>query len=108
MSFLTKVLGMDKKFQILEESQKKANDEIENFYIGEIQSLRESFKTDPKSDELYAWLCTNLSAIYKLGGFIGGWNNNNIFFLDVVATIPSYENAMLAGRMNGEEEIYHP
>ena len=55
MSFLTKVLGMDKKYQSLEESQKKANEEIQNFYISEIQSLRqESFKSDLAS-EVEGW-----------------------------------------------------
>ncbi len=54
MSFLTKVLGMDKKFQALEESQKKANEEIENFYISEIQSLRESFQGDQQK-EIEGW-----------------------------------------------------
>lgn len=68
-----------------------------------------NFKTDPKLSDLIEWLCINLSAIYSKGGLIGGWwNKDGIFFLDVVAVISGYENAMLAGMINGEEKIYHP
>lgn len=68
-----------------------------------------SFKVDPKPSELMAWLCANLSAIYKRGGLIGGWwNTDGIFFLDVVLAIDGRENAMSSGWMNGEEAIYHP
>lgn len=55
MSFLTKVLGMDKQIQALEESQKKTLLDLENSYIGEIQSLRyESLKTD-LAKEVEGW-----------------------------------------------------
>ncbi len=68
-----------------------------------------SFKVDPEPHELMVWICDNLSAIYSRGGLIGGWwNKEGLFFLDVVAVISGYENAMLAGMVNNEEKIYHP
>ncbi len=86
----------------------KSNFSFELYLVGQHRHGK-SFGTVPKLDELLTWLRANLSAIYRLGGFIGGWwNNDGIFFLDVVTAIPGYENAMLAGRMNGEKEIYHP
>ena len=88
--------------------QLKTNFSSEIYLVGQREHGK-SFKTDLKLDELVAWLCANLSAIYSRGGLIGGWwNKEDIFFLDVVAVISGYENAMLSGRVNGEEEIYHP
>jgi len=88
--------------------QLKTNFSSEVYLVGQHEHVQ-CFKTNPKSDELYKWLYANFSAIGKQGGFIGGWwDKEDIFFLDVVATIPGCENAMLAGRLNGEKEIYHP
>ncbi len=86
----------------------KTNFSSKIYLVGQ-QKHSKSFKSDPKLNELIEWLCVNLSAIYLNGGLIGGWwDKNGIFFLDVVAAIPGYENAMLSGMMNDEKEIYHP
>ena len=53
-------------------------------------------------------IVTSISA-HSRSCLIGGWwNKDGILFLDVVLTIHGRESAMVAGRMNGEEEIYHP
>ena len=67
------------------------------------------FKVCPKHNEIVVWLCGNLSSIYSRGGFVGGWwNKEGVLILDVVAVISGRQNAMLSGRINGEEAIYHP
>ena len=88
--------------------QLKTNFSSEIYLVGQCK-CGQRFETDPTFDELYAWLCTNFSAICGRSGLIGGWwDDESFFFLDVVAVISGRENAMLAGRANGEEEIYHP
>jgi len=86
----------------------KTNFSSEIYLVGQ-RKHGKNFKTTPNLSELHTWLCKNLSAIYERGGLIGGWwNKNDIFLLDVVTTIDGRENAMVAGMVNGEKEIYHP
>jgi len=88
--------------------QLKTNFSSKIYLVGQREHGK-SFQTAPKHRELMAWLCANLSAIYRRGGLIGGWwNTEGVFFIDVVLSIDGRENAMSSGWINGEEAIYHP
>jgi len=87
--------------------QLKTNFSSEIYLVGQPEHGI-SFKADPRQNDLKTWIYNNFSAICKSGGIIGGWNSDGILFLDVVAVISGYENAMLSGQVNGEEAIYHP
>jgi len=54
MSLLTKVLGVDKQILILEEKHKKQMEGVENSYLDEIVSLKESLQTD-LAKEVEGW-----------------------------------------------------
>ena len=51
----------------------------------------------------------NLEVLYRTGAFAGGWKKSlKLFYLDVIGTVAGHDNAMIAGQMNNEQEIYHP
>lgn len=63
----------------------------------------------PKLLDIVTWLDNNLEALYRTGAFAGGWKNSlKLFHLDVIGTVTGHDNAMIAGQMNNEQEIYHP
>ena len=86
----------------------KTNFSSDIYLVGQ-QEYGQKFEINPKPEELAKWVCKHFAAIYKKGGLIGGWwDEKGTFFLDVVAEISGYENAMSSGWMNSEKEIYHP
>ena len=79
------------------------------YLVGQGGGHGQVYDKAPKLLDIVTWLDNNLEALYRMGAFAGGWKNSlKLFHLDVIGTVTGHDNAMIAGQMNNEQEIYHP
>ena len=79
-----------------------------DIHLASIEGHERVFFAIPSFAEVHSWLLDNFERLCVYGNFIGFWEHNGEFYLDVTNAIYRRERAIAFGNSNGQLAIFHP
>jgi len=81
---------------------------VEDIYYVSLKGFEDTFNHRPKFNEVLQWLNRHLATLYRPGHYIGGWHDNNTFYLDISIAIKGREEALQIAAENEQKAIFNP
>jgi hypothetical protein len=72
------------------------------------KDCEQKYDTRPGLLEVAGWLRRNSDLLSRPGHYVGGWQHNGIFYLDITIPVMGKSNALNIAYANQQIAIYHP
>ena len=77
-------------------------------YPASVDGNERVFSTIPSIAEIHSWISDTFERLCIYGNFIGFWEHNKDFYLDITNAVYGHNRAIAFGSSNGQQAIFHP
>ncbi len=80
----------------------------EEIYLVSLRGYEEKFYCQPVFEEVAIWINKHNALLYCPGHYIGGWQDDHVYYLDISVAIRGEAKALRVAHENEQLAIYHP